>query len=375
MKKTNIVALALLAVSAAASAQDKVNIFGTVDMGYRWSDRNVDSRIGSQSRIDSGTSVPSRIGFQGSEDIGGGLKASFVLEAAVDTSTGVLTGGGGFSRQAFVALAGRFGKLALGRQYTPGYLLTSEVDPFSSVTVGQYNNVFLTEYRWNNQITYFSPDWSGFSVSAALTPNGYGQESIGNRGTGATGDVYGLSLVPQYRNGPLLVGVHLQELRSRTSGLDAAGTPVAVSYDGKKVRAYEIGGTYDLGLAKLAALYGIRRADSADFSPDTGASAGKDSRQWLIGATVPVGTHGKVLASYVRRSTELVGGGGDAKASQWAVGYEHALSKRTALYGTFSNVTNNAAGRDADFISSVGAGYNPGNGYQRSAAVGIRHNF
>lgn len=374
MNKTNIAALILLAASSAAPAQDNVNIFGTVDMGYRWSDKNVDPRIGSQSRIDSGTSVPSRLGFQGSEDIGDGLKASFVLEAAIDAATGDLTGGGGFSRQAFVALAGRFGKVAFGRQYTPGYLLTSEVDPFGSVTVGQYNNVFLTEYRWNNQITYFSPDWSGFSVSAALTPNGYGQESIGNRGIGSTGDVSGVSVVPQYRNGPLLVGVHVQELRSRTSGLDASGTPVAASYDGKKVRAYEIGGTYDLGVARLAALYGVRRADSADFSPDTGASAGKDSRQWLIGATVPVSTNGKVLASYVRRSTELVGGG-DAKAGQWAVGYEYALSKRTALYGTFANINNNAAGRDADFISSVGAGYNPGNGYQRSAAVGIRHNF
>lgn len=274
-----------------------------------------------------------------------------------------------------MALGGKFGRIALGRQYTPGYLLTSEIDPFSSVTVGQYNNVYLTEYRWDNQATYFSPDWQGFSVSAAYTANGYGQESIANRGSGAVGDVRGLSVVPQYRNGPLLLGVHLQELNARTSGLDESGSPVAVSYDGKKVRVYEVGGTLDLGVAKLAALYGVRRAGTADFSPDTGALAGKSSRQWLVGATLPVGSHGTVLTSYVRRSTELADGAGDAKADQWAVGYEYALSKRTALYTTYSSVNNNAAGRDVGFISSVGAGYNPGNGYQRSAAAGIRHNF
>lgn len=375
MKNTKVLALLLVAASTSAPAQSNVTLFGTVDMGYRWSDRNVDPRIGSQSRIDSGTSVPSRLGFQGVEDIGNGLKASFILEAAIDTSTGELPGGGGFSRQAFVALGGAFGKVALGRQYTPGYLFTSEVDPFGSVTVGQYNNVYLTEYRWNNQITYFSPEKEGLSFSAAYSLNGYGQESIGNRGNGTTGDVEALSIAPQYRRGSLLVGAHFQELHSRSTGRDDAGNVLTATYDGKKIRAYDVGATYDLGLAKLAALYGIRRSDSADFSPDTGASAVKDSRQWLLGATVPLGADGKLLASYVRRSSELAAGHGDAKAGQWALGYEHALSKRTVLYTTYASVNNNGVGRDAGFVSSVGAGYNPGNGYQRSAAVGIRHSF
>jgi hypothetical protein len=171
-----------------------------------------------------------------------------------------------------VSLGGRFGALALGRQYTPGYLLTSEIDPFASVTVGQYNNVYLTEYRWNNQIGYVSPNWGGFSVAAGYTLNGYGQESPGNRGLGAAGDVHALSVVPQYRNGPLLVGLHLQELRAKSTGKEADGSSVPVSYDGKKVRVFDFGGTYDLGPIKLAASYGVRRADVADFSADTGAS-------------------------------------------------------------------------------------------------------
>ena len=374
----NIIALALAGLAVAPTiAQAQVTIFGTADAGYRWSGHNIDPSVGSRSRIDSGTSVPSRLGFTGSEDLGAGYKAAFILEAAIDLAGGGgLIGGGGFSRQAFVSLASPYGTVALGRQYVPGYLLTSEVDPFGSVTVGQYNNVYLTEYRWDNVVGYTSPSWSGFSVAAAYTLNGYGQESIANRGSGAVGDVRAVGVVPQYRNGPLFIGLNLQELRAKSTGVDATGTPVAVSYDGKKVRAYDLGGTYDLGFAKLAAGYGIRRADVADFSADTGAIDGKESKQWLIGATVPVSAAGKVLASFVRRTTERVGGGDDARANQWAVGYEHALSKRTALYGTFSSVNNNRGARETQTLfSSVGAGYNSGDGYQRSTAVGIRHSF
>jgi predicted porin len=98
-KKLLAPALASL-IAAPAFAQSEVSIFGTVDMGYRWSGNNIDSTVSSRSRIDSGTSVPSRIGFRGSESLGNGLTASFILEAAINTAGGELLGGGGFSRQA-----------------------------------------------------------------------------------------------------------------------------------------------------------------------------------------------------------------------------------------------------------------------------------
>ncbi|WP_374265635.1 porin [Zoogloea sp.] len=270
----------------------------------------------------------------------------------------------------------------IANQGGSGYFSTKPID-FDAIHAciaetqpGQVLMAKQFKYRWDNVVGYTSPSWSGFSVAAAYTLNGYGQESIANRGSGAVGDVRAVGVVPQYRNGPLFIGLNLQELRAKSTGVDATGTPVAVSYDGKKVRAYDLGGTYDLGFAKLAAGYGIRRADVADFSADTGAIDGKESKQWLIGATVPVSAAGKVLASFVRRTTERVGGGDDARANQWAVGYEHALSKRTALYGTFSSVNNNRGARETQTLfSSVGAGYNSGDGYQRSTAVGIRHSF
>ncbi|MBS0544292.1 MAG: porin [Proteobacteria bacterium] len=362
-----MLALAVLGlIGAPALAQSNVTIFGTVDLGYRFSGDNIDSKVKNRSAIDSGTSTPTRLGFQGSEDLGNGLKAGFVLEQGIAADTGTSAGGGSFSRQAFVSLSGGFGTLGVGRQYTPGYALTSTVDPFGSVTVGQYNNVYLTEYRWDNLLAYVSPSWGGFSVAAGLTLNGYGNESRGNRGTGEVGDVRALSVLPQYRSGPLFVGLHVQDLRAKSTGL----------YDGEKVRAYDLAGTYDFGVAKLAAAYGIRRADSGDFSPDTGASDGKKTRQWLVGVTAPVGPVGKLLASYVARRTEAVAGGNDAKVGQWALGYEHALSKRTAIHATYAKVDNNRSARESTNLSgSVGAGYNAGDGYQTGFAVGIRHNF
>ena len=353
-------------ISAPAAAQSAVQIYGVLDMGYRWSGDHIDPSIGNRSSIDSGTSAPTRLGFRGSEDLGNGLKAGFVLEQGIAADTGTTVGGGAFSRQAFLSLGGAFGTVAAGRQYTPGYNLTSLIDPFGGVTVGQFNNAYHTEYRWNNLITYASPVRGGFSVAGGFTFNAFGDESPANRGAGDTGDVRALSITPQYQSGALLVGVHLQELRAKSTG----------RYDGEKVRVYDVVGRYELGFATLAAIYGVRRADSADFSTHTGAREAKETRQWLLGVTVPVGEAGKIMASYVARKSERIGDGDEAKVSQWAVGYEHSLSKRTAVYATFAKLDNNRVARAARTLSgSVSAGYNGYDGYQRGANAGIRHRF
>lgn len=367
-KKLTAAALTGAAIFAPFSTAqaDNVTIYGVADLGYNWGGDNIRPGVANRSAIDSGTKGPSLLGFRGTETIGDNLKAGFVLEHGIHADVGTFAGGGAFSRQSFVSLAGNFGTVALGRQYTPGYLLTSSVDPFGSVSVGQYNNVYLTEYRWDNQLSYTTPNWAGFSVLVGYTANGYGDESAGNEGSSAVGDVRALSVVPQYRNGPLFVGLHFQNLRARTTGL----------YDGDTIRVYDLGATYDFGVLKLAALYGVRRADNADFSPDTGASDGRKSRQWLIGATIPAGAAGKLQLSYTARRSTVAAGGSDVRANQWAVGYEHALSKRTTLYAVYADINNNGAAKDtANLFASVGAGYNPGNGYQRGASLGIQHAF
>ena len=179
--------------------------------------------------LDSGLASGSRIGFRGTEMLGNGLKAGFVLEQGILADTGgSAQGGRTFGRQAFVSLGGAFGSVALGRQYAPGYLLTSDVDPFASGTVGQYNNVYLTEYRWDNQISYTTPSWGGLSVLAGYTLDVDGDESAANRGSGDIGDVRGWAIVPQYRSGAVVVvevvvvGAWLHFLERGLHGLTAA---------------------------------------------------------------------------------------------------------------------------------------------------------
>jgi predicted porin len=86
-----------------------------------------------------------------------------------------------------------------------------------------------------------------------------------------------------------------------------------------------------------------------------------------------------VRASYVHRKTEVAAGGADAKASQWALGYEHALSKRTSLYAVYADINNNRAARDGTLFSSIGdaiaGGTVNGDGYQSGANLGIVHRF
>lgn len=367
----NLIALAVAGVVALpAFAQSTVTIYGVADMGYKWSGDNIDDRVSSRSALDSGMSAGSRLGFKGTEDLGNGIKAGFVIEQGFNLDTGTLGQGGRlFGRQSFVSLGGSFGTVALGRQYPAGYLLTATVDPFGSGTAGQYNSVYLTEYRWDNAVTYVSPTWSGFSVSAAFTQNVNGDESPDARGRGDVGDIRALSIVPQYVNGPLFVGLHFQEMRARSTGL----------YDGETVRVYDVAGTYDFGVAKLAASYGLRRASAADFSPDSAALNGEDSKQWFVGVTVPVSAAGTVRASYVERTTEVVASGADAEVSQWALGYEHALSKRTALYLVYADIDNNEAAKDSGLYGSIGdamaGGVAGGDGYQRGVNLGLRHSF
>ncbi|PKO55512.1 MAG: porin, partial [Betaproteobacteria bacterium HGW-Betaproteobacteria-21] len=139
-----LIALAVAGLmSAPVFAQSNVTIYGIVDMGYKNLGNNVNSAVGNRSAIDSGQYSGSRLGFRGTEDLGNGLKASFVLETGINVDNGGFNQGNtAFARQSFVALSGGFGTVALGRQYTPQHILMSAVDPFGNGTSGEVVNIW-----------------------------------------------------------------------------------------------------------------------------------------------------------------------------------------------------------------------------------------
>lgn len=401
MQKKKLIALAVAGLATVpAFAQSSVTIYGIVDAGYSYRGDNIKDSVSNRSGIDSGISNGSRLGFKGTEDLGGGLKAGFVLEQGVSVDTGESGQGRTFGRQSFVNLSGGFGTVALGRQYAPQHVFQGTYDPFGKGNVGQAHNVYYSDTRLDNLLAYVSPNWGGLSVVAGYTFNAIGNESKGNN-TGDTalantsyvnaavvngglggakgvlagaGDIRVFAINPNYVNGPLAVGLNFHQAKLASDVLEGV--------DGDKVRVWDLGASYNFGVIKLAAMFGQRKGDDAlgDFLFNP---AFKKSTSWMLGATVPVGAAGKVLASYTQRKSELTDGAKefydtnkDAKANQWALGYEHSLSKRTTLYTAYSDINNkDAAKGNTDLGASVGDATSAGQGYQRGFSLGLRHVF
>ena len=115
--KKSLIALAVLAASGAAMAQSSVSLFGIVDVGVSHVTKATAGGKAMNGMTTSGNST-SRIGFRGTEDLGNGLSAVFVLETGFNVDDGALGQGGLlFGRQSFVGLRNSWGTFSFGRQY------------------------------------------------------------------------------------------------------------------------------------------------------------------------------------------------------------------------------------------------------------------
>jgi predicted porin len=319
MKKSLLALAALGAFAGAASAQTNVTIYGLADIGVQRTDTSQPG-VDPTWALDSGLQSGSRLGFRGSEDLGGGLSAIFNLESGFNLDTGGLANNNVlFSRQAWVGLNGGFGAVKLGRQNTPIYNVLSSIDPFAVGLAGDIGNVFK-KYgsRMSNTVNYSTPELGGFSGALAY---GFG-EAAGN--TSASRQI-GASAA--YVNGP----INAQVAYHRTNDPIGSGS-------GKTAL---VGGVYNFGVAAAHAAFADNKAD--------GASTEK-SRDWMLGVSAPVGA-GSVLASFIRHDDRLAA---NVDADQWALGYVHSLSKRTNLYTSYGKYNRKLAGSFDDNKFNVG---------------------
>ncbi|UVH58241.1 porin [Variovorax paradoxus] len=403
MKKSLLV-LAALAACGAASAQSTVTLFGVVDAAYR----NVSNKSESTNPFGPFYSVKasrtelansglssSRLGFRGVEDLGGGLSASFWLESPITNDDGA-TGLSNFSRRSTVSLAGSFGEIRLGRDKTATVLNEEQFDPFADTGIGgsliidaNETSVSGTGYgsnstykRAGNMVQYFLPrNLGGFygNVGYSLheltrtSPDSVAGADKTNTGRHIGGRV-------GYAAGPLDVAAsYAQNDTSFTTGTGAA----AVARPGK-IKTFNLGATYDFGVAKLFGEYS-RSKDQRDPLNAFTRVPDVDLTGYLIGVTVPIGP-GQIRASYSQVKYDFnrvpvlgVVNAPDPKSNKLALGYVHNLSKRTALYGTIARVSNkNGAG------NTVGAGPSYVVAFNRAALqpkssmgyeFGIRHAF
>lgn len=371
--KKSLIALAVMAASGAAMAQSSVTLFGIVDQNVSY----VNGK-NNWNGLNSGGNATSRIGFRGTEDLGGGLKANFWLESGIlaDEGTGNTKGSSGldFKRRSTVGLEGAFGEVRLGRDLTEAYKATSRYDVFGQVGFGvsrlwadgvvgnggsatvEPTGVATTNQRISNMVTYVSPNFSGFKAAVNY---GFGEKAGDNKANRYFGG--GLT----YDNGPLSLG-----LSAERQNTVATITSPSTTLPAGDVTAWALGGSYDLGVVKLAAAY----KDSKTKYNIAGDSVKGKLKGYYFGVSAPVGTAGEVKASYNRYEGRY---DSESKltADQIALGYVHNLSKRTAVYGTYAYIKNkNKDGENLGIQLQSDAGLKT-NGSQHGLQVGIRHSF
>lgn len=186
MKKTILAALLMPALAVPAFAASNVTLYGVVDtgLGYeQWKGDDMKGGAGKRSRFglyDQGW-MGNRWGLMGSEDLGGGLKANFMLESGFDLGTGNLRQGRLFGRQASLGLSGEsWGRVDLGRQTTVTSLYVAGVaSPFGGngyqYGVGAAFDSANT-VRYDNMVAYQSPEFSGFQFGAGYSFNTNGPQ-------------------------------------------------------------------------------------------------------------------------------------------------------------------------------------------------------
>lgn len=357
-----------------AHAQSSVTLYGVVDNAIQ---RTNAGGAGSTTGLSTGGNATSRIGFRGTEDLGGGWRAGFWLESgqSTDTGTGRATntnnqasgattaGALTFDRMSYVSLGNdNYGDVRLGHDFVPTHYNSIMFDPFTTVGVGRIGNftftgvgnaVVPTAITASNTVSYWLPKNLGGVYGMVMLASGENNSTVANP---HDGNLAGGRL--GYANGTLDVAAALSRTRY-----------VATATTGNFTHA-NIGATWDAGFAKFYGLYNVVKVEL--LAGDVRKHTAELGVQALVGP-------GKVKASYARLDDRSTGGvlntNGSARnnndAQQLAFGYVYDLSRRTALYGTYARISNKGQG-----TYNVSGGLVPQGGRTSSGMeIGVRHSF
>lgn len=307
--KKSLIALSVLAVSGAAMAQSSVTVYGVADV-------YVAKVKGQSAAAGSGGLATSRLGFKGSEDLGGGLAATFNFEQKLNLGNGA-TNAKTFDRQANVGLKGGFGTLKIGRNW-------DAMDDIFDASNSGFDSALSANAIWLNsyvgaadaQLYYATPDFGGFTAAVSTQLSG----------NAPTGKLTAFNVA--YAKGPVAVNLGYEKVNGGQKGT-------------------MLNGSYDLGAAKLLASYYTTK--------DTDGKVGAKVNSYQLGVDVPLGSAVVLSAGYASSKPN----GGDADSGFGvAVGYN--LSKRTTVYGGVRAESRKASNGQKD-----------GDIY----AVGLKHSF
>jgi len=424
MKKSLFAVAALSAIAGSAQAQSSVTVYGLLDLGYvgyntraatgsTTSPQAVNKTTGNA--FSSSAESTSRLGFKGTEDLGGGTSAFFTVELGLTPNNNQAVGSGSTqNRQTFVGLKKNgIGQFAVGTQYTIIHNAVAATDP------GQANNIAgnliypaFTEgtgssensngsaytVRTNNQLSLNSDTFYGFKANAMLIANNKNQnETITVTGTGSntttaqTGGLnnqngWGLGLDYTFKNFYATANYQALTSKQSTQTVQSTGTTLATylpvgapatgyagggSQNGTNVQdnQWYIAATYDFGILKAYAQYITRKV-----------SAQQDNTYYLKRSAEQIGVRSFITPTIEAWVSGGLGryqgyGANTANMTAWQIGSNYWLSKRTNLYAIYGQAgTSNVSQPTAVNGAAVGVN-NPYSRNDSNYAVGVRHTF
>jgi predicted porin len=351
--KKSLIAVAVLAATTGAFAQSSVTLYGRLDLGMSSAKNTSNSGVvgaldvtnkafslaGAQS-----VRTGSRLGVRGTEDLGGGLKASFNIETNVSPDSSTATFGN--TRLGNLNLEGGFGTLTIGTFDNA----LDDVRGYSASTGSVAGGDFLSNNtgtyiggRSENSLGYRSPAFGGFYVRA----------NIVNQKAAPGLKTTGFIAAAGYDNGPLSALVAFGNGKEVTSPVALAGED--------KVRNFGFGVSYDLGFA--VPYFQFEQGKSSDI-------VGTDNdkvRAFEIGSKFPLGAFTPYITLSSGKSKANVSGVSESgKARGFQIGTTYDISKRTYVYGAIGSdkTTPNAA-------AGAAPGFSKNTGY----ALGLVHSF
>jgi predicted porin len=413
MKKSLFAIAAVGAFAGAAQAQSSVTVYGILDVGFQgvttrapYSSNNLSQVKSNATRFTGeGSETTSRLGFRGTEDLGGGTSAFFTVEFQLSPTDQTLSGNNGnglFNRQSFVGLAKKgIGQAAIGTQYTPVHLAVARTDPGQAnnmlgnviyavnASTGSGQTAVSYTVRYNNALTFQTDRFAGIQVNGIYvnnnaTSNAFSAQTINGTAYGAANAIStinnGAGGLGLNFNGVKNLNVDLAYQKSMqktvaggyyglvaTPASATAGAVNAVNNflgSNLNMTQYYGGATYNFGILTAYAQYLSAKYESAN---NTGVFYQRTAQQLGVRGNLTKTIEGWASAGSGKYNAALgnslvATGNQVANFTGYQVGANYWLSKRTNLYGIFGSTQ----------VSSTSVNASEGGS---SYGVGVRHTF
>lgn len=351
--RLSLVAAAVMGLPSIAMSQSStVEIYGRIDLSFNHQKTSSTAKTASQTRNFLSPDTP-WIGFRGTEDLGGGLRAYFKIEHGFNADTGTPASPTGqfWNRETVVGLgSASWGSVQMGSQFSPSLWFTGRIDPYRRTNSGAIFPMFQQGLAgplgytpiFNNSILYTTPSMAGLQAKVLLAAM-----------EGAAPGGHPLATALEYTlDTRLFAGATYEKVKIAGA---AVGLPTKPSVDLVTTQA---GLTYRFDALKLHA-YLVR-------TKPEGAPGMKGG---MLGVTVPLGV-GEIAASFQRRNAEDAA---NSDAQTIALQYTYNLSKRTALYVGGAKRLNKGNATFGVWPSRLEAGPAPAGADVTGFQVGMRH--